>query len=97
MLSSGSARIYNESMSFAPQQNWELYRSLTDIHQREFLRNLSANQRFRLYAEMYQMVCGERRDGDQWRRLERRRWEQKLALRLRMVKAFAAMDGKKRG
>jgi len=78
-------------MSFAPQQNWDLYRSLTDKHQREFLRNLTVDQRFQLYQDMYRVVCVGR-DDDEWRRLEQRRWEEKLASRLRMVEAFAAMD-----
>jgi hypothetical protein len=82
-------------MSFAPQQNWDLYRSLTEKHQRDYLRNLTVDQRFHLYQDMYRIVC-HGRDKDEWRRLEQRRWERKLALRLRMIKAFAAMDKLKR-
>lgn len=94
-LSDRRRGFYNERMSFAPQQNWDLYRSLTEKHQRDYLRNLTVDQRFHLYQDMYRIVC-HGRDKDEWRRLEQRRWERKLALRLRMIKAFAAMDKLKR-
>ena len=82
-------------MSFAPQQDWELYRSLTEKLQQEYLRHLTVDQRFQLYQDMYRVVC-DGRDRDEWLRLEQRRWEQKLALRQRMVDAFSKMDRSKR-
>lgn len=83
-------------MPFAPQQNWELYRTLTEQSHREYLRSLTTDERFRLYEDMYQIVCTNR-DPEEWRRLEQRGWEQKLALRKRMIEAFTAMDKRKSG
>ena len=50
-------------------------------------------ERFAVYADMYNMLWAARRNtpGD-WERLDRWRWEEKLAVRRRMVDAFAKLD-----
>ena len=76
----------------APQQNWEVYRALVSAHDREFARNLSMADRFSRYEDLYRLVCARQRPAEEQERLEKRRWQQKLALRQKQNYVFRFLD-----
>jgi len=75
----------------APRQNWNVYRDLTAQHDRQLARNLSVAERFARYEDLYRLVCGQPRPADEQDRLEKRRWQQKLALRQKQNRAFGSL------
>lgn len=80
-------------MSFAPQHDWSYVESRSRESEAARLRSTTLAERFAVYADMYNMLWTARQSapGD-WDRLERWRWEEKLALRGRMVEAFTKLD-----
>jgi hypothetical protein len=76
----------------APRQDWEAYRRLAAASDAAWVRGLSPSERFDLYADLFDIIWKAPRDPAQWERLERARWDAKLAIRLRLVDAFMRMD-----
>jgi hypothetical protein len=76
----------------APRQDWTAYRRLTAAHDAAWIRGLTPSDRFELYADLFNLIWNAPRDPAQWERLERARWDAKLATRLRMVGAFLKRD-----
>ena len=76
----------------APRQDWDAYRALTAVHDRQALRNLTIADRFALYADLFQLVCGHPRVAAHQQRLDKRRWQQKLELRQRQNRAFGSVS-----
>jgi hypothetical protein len=79
-------------MVTAPQQNWSMYESLSRKENAEWIRSLSPTERFVIYSGLFNAVWAARRDPEEVERLERWRWEQKLAQRMRAVEAFEKLD-----
>jgi len=75
----------------APRQNWTVYKALTAEHDRRLLKNLSMAERFARYQDLFQLVCGQRRSEAEQARLEKSRWQQKLALREKQNRAFGSL------
>jgi hypothetical protein len=79
-------------MLSAPQQDWSMYESRTREENAEWIRGLSPNERFAIYESLFNALWAVPRGAEENERLDRRRWEQKLAQRLRAVDAFSKMD-----
>jgi hypothetical protein len=79
-------------MADAPRQNWALYEARTAATDAVWLRSLSISDRFALYASLFNLIWSAPRDPEALKRLECWRWQQKLALRMRMVDAFRKLD-----
>jgi hypothetical protein len=75
-----------------PQQDWAAYKALTAESDAAWVRGLTTSERFALYADLFDMVHNARRGPGDWERLDRWAWEQKLAIRLKLVDAFAKLD-----
>jgi hypothetical protein len=77
----------------APRQDWAFFEERARPVEAAWLRGLTTDERFALYNDMFNVIWQARRnlEGD-WERLDDLRWQQKLALRLRMVEAFQKMD-----
>ncbi len=75
----------------APRQNWTVYKALTAEHDRRLARSLSMAERFARYEELFRLVCGQPRTSDERDRLEKSRWQQKLALREKQNRAFGSL------
>jgi hypothetical protein len=83
---------YNSAMLTAPQQNWPLYQAMSIEADRAWLRGLSTAQRFAIYQGFFNAICNARGGGGDRQRLESSRWQEKLAIRRRMVEAFGQLD-----
>jgi hypothetical protein len=83
---------YNWAMLTAPQQDWPLYQSMSTAADRAWLRSLSPAQRFAIYQAFFNAIHNARGGGGDRQRLARSRWQEKLAIRRRMVEAFQQLD-----
>ena len=79
-------------MSFAPQQDWSTYRALAKDADIADARKLSIAQRFVLYEDLFRLVTSGQPSPINCERQQRLRWENKLALRVKLCSAFGAMD-----
>jgi hypothetical protein len=79
-------------MITAPRQNWAMYEALAREENAQWIRRMSPQERFAIYEDLFNVIWNARRDPQEAERLERWRWEQKLALRLRAVEAFSKLD-----
>jgi hypothetical protein len=79
-------------MTFAPRHDWKAYEALTAESDAERLRALTPEEKFAIYADMFRIAREARNGPGDWERLDRYLWEEKVAIRLRMVEAFRKMD-----
>ena len=81
-------------MPFAPQQDWDAYRSLTADEDAAWLASLTVGERFALVADMFNLAWQARQNNAQvdWEAIDHWRWDQKLAQRLRFVEAHRKID-----
>lgn len=84
-------------MAFAPQQNWQLYESLTGKRDAEKFAAMDPQQKFDRYVNLFDLLHAARLKRNFDRVAESDRWEEKKSLRLRMVGLFLKMDEGKRG
>jgi hypothetical protein len=75
-----------------PQQDWSFYEAVTRPHEAKWLRSLTPEQSFQIYADLYQFIFEARRRRRDWSKLETWHWQQKLETRQRMVEAFRQLD-----
>jgi hypothetical protein len=75
-----------------PRQDWSDYEARARGNDVAWVRGLTPSGRFALYEELFGIVWGARRDLGNWERLDRWHWHQKIAMRLRLVKAFMKLD-----
>jgi hypothetical protein len=80
-------------MSIAPKQVWAYVEAQSRASEAIRLRSMTPPERFAVYADMYNTLWTARKNifGD-WEQLDQWRWQEKLALRIRMVDAFAKLD-----
>jgi hypothetical protein len=76
----------------APQQNWQLYESMSRAVDVAWLRGLTAGDRFTLYADLFNLVAAGRVGLPSSERLDSMRWREKVEARARLVDAFARLD-----
>jgi hypothetical protein len=76
----------------APRQNWQIYEAKTRSADALWLRDLTPNERFALYCDMFDLIHESRDPTANWERLDQWRWRQKLAARRQVVEAFHKMD-----
>jgi hypothetical protein len=76
----------------APQQNWAEYTNLTRSEDEASIRGMTVSERFSIYADLFNVIWNARRDLGNWERLDRWRWDQKLAARRQLVDAFNKLD-----
>jgi hypothetical protein len=79
-------------MTTPPQQDWPLFESLVRKENADWIRGLSPEERFAIYEGLFNLIWTAQRDPQEAERLDRWRWEQKVAQRLRAVEAFAKLD-----
>jgi hypothetical protein len=79
-------------MVIAPQQNWALYESLTRSEHEKWLRELSPEDRFAIYKDLFNMIWNARDEKRDCERLDQWFWERKLAARMRQVEAYRKLD-----
>jgi len=73
-------------------ETWQWYEERCREDRIRWLRGLTPEESFALYEELYRMGAGQQDGSPGWRRLEQRHWEEKLASRLKLVRAFQALD-----
>ncbi len=90
-------------MTFAPQQNWEIYAQA--IRESQTARELtqaappSMQEKFRRYAGYFDVLHQARRDLQarsnlDWDIAQELRWREKIDLRLRLLTIFRAQDAR---
>jgi len=84
-------------MVVVPQQDWSYVESRSRETEAARLHAMTPAERFAVYADMYNTLWAARQNvpGD-WERLDQWRWEEKLAVRRRMVEAFSKLDQMRR-
>ena len=76
----------------APGQNWSLYESLTRDADAAWAQQETPADRLAFYASLFNLVLQRHQADDAIQRLEQRQWEAKLAIRQKMIAAFAKSD-----
>jgi hypothetical protein len=75
------------------RHDWSYIESLARASNQNRLRESTPQEKFRVYASLYNAIWNARRHTIRdSRNLEQWTWKKKLACRLRMVKAFARLD-----
>jgi hypothetical protein len=80
----------------APNHDWDLYEKACRPAHIAWLRSLTPDDALALYEEFHSFVSSQTGDDPGLARLEKLRWEEKVAIRQRMVAAFAALDRMRR-
>jgi hypothetical protein len=77
----------------APRHDWSFYEAKSRASEAAWNRELSTSERFDLYASLFNTIWNARqnlpRDSE---RLDDQRWQEKLAMRRRMIDAFHKLD-----
>jgi len=76
----------------APQQDWAAYERRCRQSDEEWLRGLTTDDRFDLYADLFRIVWDARRARGDWQRLDEWHWTRKVADRRRMVASLLKLD-----
>lgn len=76
----------------SPERDWSYYEERCLPAKIAWLRSLTPEESIRIYLELAAVAEGMVTDPEERRRLEAWRWERKLETRLRMVRAFQALD-----
>jgi hypothetical protein len=84
-------------MLSAPNHDWVLLESASAPSDRAWLQGLSAADKFALYCSLFRIAAAAPHDRESQRRLDRWAWQQKLALRRRLVDAFQKLDRLRNG
>ncbi len=79
-------------MSYAPKQNWSLYEKLCQAEHTRWFRSMTVQESWMLYCSMFDLGQQMAHNSPPDPAAEQRRWEEKLKLRQRMVKAFSRLD-----
>jgi hypothetical protein len=69
-----------------------MYEAITARENAEWIRSLTSQERFAIYADLFDVIWSARQTLGDWEQLECWQWDQKLAHRLRMVEAFSKLD-----
>ena len=84
-------------MSFAPQQDWEAYRSLVDKQTPSAVARRSVEEKFQVYCDLYNVIWVARSQQNSGPHVDHPRREEKLRLRMMLVATFQALDDHNRG
>jgi hypothetical protein len=77
----------------APQHDWSFYDAKTRASHAEWNRRMSITERFDLYVSLFNTIWNARQNlARDSKRLDDQRWQEKLAMRDRMVDAFHKLD-----
>jgi hypothetical protein len=76
----------------APRQNWQLVDARSRDEDAEWLRGLSTQDRFALYEDMLTLFAAARPAPSELERLDRWCWEEKLAIRRKLLNAYSKLD-----
>ncbi len=80
----------------APKQNWQLYEKLRRRYQ-QGARNLSPSQSFSIFQDLWSLTYGRMMSSEIKEHIAQIRWEEKLAIRRKIVKAFKKLDEMRNG
>lgn len=85
-------------MAIAPQQDWSYYEAKSREATAKWLRSISWDERLAIYEDMFNVFWDARREmpGD-WERLNHWQWNEKVAVRRRMVETYRKRDERLRG
>jgi hypothetical protein len=75
-----------------PQQDWLAYEALTGPEDAKLLRQLTAQERFAIYNDLFKLVMTGRRGAGDWGRLDAWRWNEKVAHRQSLLTALTKLD-----
>jgi hypothetical protein len=79
-------------MAIAPQHDWQLYEAATRESDAQWARQLTPEERFAIYRDFFNVTHAAKRRRRNSESIDRWSWDEKLALRRRMVEAFSKLD-----
>ena len=84
-------------MLSAPRQDWKLYEERCRDEHVRWMRGLTPAESMNLYESLHRWVVAHADHSPRAVIREEQRWQEKLALRRRMLEAFAALDRLRHG
>jgi hypothetical protein len=76
----------------APKQDWKLYAAKCQEDHVEWLRRLTPSEGLSLFESMRRFAKTHTADSPALERMESARWQEKLAIRRKLLAAFNALD-----
>ena len=83
---------YNNSMAFAPSQDWSTFLALTREGDAASARASTVAERMAIYEDLFEVIQSARQRPGNWDELDRWRWNEKFATRQKLMAAFAKLD-----
>lgn len=80
----------------APKQDWKLYEAKCRQEHVEWLRGLSPTAAMALLEDMRRLATESTAESPVRERLESARWQEKLAIRRKLLSVFVALDQRRR-
>lgn len=79
------------------RHDWTAYQRRCRAQHAQWLRSLTPKEALVLYQGLHRLARAQADDSPGWRRLELKRWEEKLAIRRKLHEAFARLDATHHG
>lgn len=76
-------------MSFAPYRDWDFYRSVASRHDVSIER--TPEERFQVYADFFDTIVDAQRNLRHSSGIDPKRWDEKFAIRRKVVSVFQAL------
>jgi hypothetical protein len=76
----------------APKQDWKLYEAKCREEHNQWLRGLTPSAGLSLFENMRRLAASHVPESPDRERLEAARWQEKLAIRRKLLAVFATMD-----
>ena len=84
-------------MSFAPRQDWDLYRAHSAAIDAAHNRSRTVQQRFALYEDLFRLIFRHRDGSAEWELIERLQWDQKLKRRMELNHIYSGTEQPQHG
>ena len=79
-------------MGNVTKHNWDVYQQRCHSKNAEWLLSLTVAESVALYQDLHRLARSQQDDSPGWRRLEQKRWEQKVVIRRKLNAAFQRLD-----
>ena len=77
-------------MSFAPNRDWDFYRSVASRHDVSIER--TPEERFQVYADFFDTIVDAQRSLRQSSAIDPTRWDERFAIRRKIVSVLQTLD-----
>ena len=74
------------------ERDWTVYHKRYEAAHAQWLCALTTAEAIDFYLQLHRLAMAQCDDSPGWRRLEKERWREKVAIRRRLHQSFAALD-----